>query len=239
VKPWQRKQWNIPWVGAEFVWRMEDVLDVYEQPYDPLYPILCFDETPYQLIGEKLVPITMTPGQPQRYDSEYIRNGVVNLFMVFQPALGWRHIYIRPQRTKEDFAQVIQDVIDRQFPEAKGLKVVMDNLNTHTPASLYEVFPPEEARRLASQLEIHYTPKHASWLDMAEIEISVLKEQCLDRRIPTEEMLAQEILAWEEERNQRQTTVEWRFTSRDARDKLKRLYPKLEQDRGMEPTCQN
>ena len=159
--------------------------------------------------------------------------------MVFQPALGWRHVSIRTQRTKEDFAQVIKDVIDRQFPEAKGLNVVMDNLNTHTPASLYEVFAPEEARRLASKLEIHYTPKPASWLDMAEIEISVLKEQCLDRRIPTEEMLDQEILAWEEERNQRHATVEWRFTSRDARDKLKRLYPKLEQDKGMELTCQN
>jgi hypothetical protein len=239
VKPWQRKQWNIPWVGAEFVWRMEDVLDLYEQPYDPLYPILCFDETPYQLIGEKLVPIAMKPGQPQRYDSEYTRNGVVNLFIVFCPARGWRHVYIRSQRTKEDFALVIQDVIDRQLPEANGVKMVMDNLNTHTPASLYEVFPPEEARRLTSKLEIHYTPKHASWLDMAEIEISVLKEQCLDRRIPTEEILGQEVLSWEEERNQHQATVEWQFTSRDARDKLKRLYPKLAQDKETERTYQN
>jgi hypothetical protein len=239
VKPWQRKQWNIPWVGAEFVWRMEDVLDLYEQPYDPLYPILCFDETPYQLIGEKLVPIVMKPGQPQRYDSEYTRNGVVNLFMVFCPARGWRHVAIRSQRTKEDFAWVIQEVLDRQFPEAKRVKVVMDNLNTHTLASLYEVFPPEEARRLASKLEIHYTPKHGSWLDMAEIEISVLKEQCLDRRIPTDTRLTAEITAWEDERNQRHTTVEWRFTSRDAREKLKRLYPTLEQDDGTERTCQN
>ena len=149
--------------------------------------MVCFDETPYQLIGEKLVPITMTPGKPQRYDTEYTRHGVVNLLMVFQPAVGWRHVSIREHRTKEDFAFVIKELLDEQFPEAQGLRVVMDNLNTHTPASLYEVFPPEEARRLASKLDIHYTPKHGSWLDMAEVEISVLKGQCVDRRIPTVE----------------------------------------------------
>jgi hypothetical protein len=157
---------------------MEDVLDLYEQPYNPLFPLLCFDETPYQLIGEKLVPIAMKPGQPQRYDSEYPRNGVVNLFLVFQPALGWRHVSIRDHRTKEDFASVIKELIDQQFPQAQELKLMMDNLNTHTPASFYEVFPPGEARRLASKVEMHSTPKHASWLNMAEVEISVLKGQC-------------------------------------------------------------
>lgn len=217
---------------------MEDVLDLYDVPYDPLRPVLCFDETPYQLIGEKLGPITMQPGQPQRYDSEYTREGVVNLFMVFQPAAGWRHVYIREHRTKEDFALVIKDILDAQFPDAQGVKVVMDNLNTHTPASLYEVFPPDEARRLASKLEIHYTPKHGSWLDMAEIEISVLKGQCLDRRIPSRDDLEREVTAWEEDRNDKQATVEWRFTSQKARDKLTRLYPVLEKEEA-ELTCQN
>lgn len=218
---------------------MEDVLDLYEQPYNPLFPLLCFDETPYQLIGEKLVPIAMKPGQPQRYDSEYTRNGVVNLFMVFQPALGWRHVSIRDHRTKEDFAHVIKDLIDQQFPQAQGLKLVMDNLNTHTPASFYEVFAPDEARRLASKLEIHFTPKHGSWLDMAEVEISVLKGQCLDRRIPTVEQLEEEVAAWEQERNYKKATVEWRFTSQHARDKLTRLYPVLEQEKEAERICQN
>jgi hypothetical protein len=225
-------------MGAEFVWRMEDVLDLYELPYNPFYPVLCFDESPYQLIGEKLVPITMKPGQPQRYDSEYTRQGVVNLFLGFQPSLGWRHVYIREHRTKEDFAHVIKDLIDQQFPDAQGIKLVMDNLNTHTPASLYEVFPPEEARRLASKLEIHYTPKHGSWLDMAEIEISVLQGQCLDRRIPTVEELETEVTAWEQERNHKKATVEWRFTSQKARDKLTRLYPVLGQEEA-ESTCRN
>ena len=181
----------------------------------------------------------MKPGQPQRYDSEYTRNGVVNLFMVFQPALGWRHVSIREHRTKEDFAHVIKDLIDQQFPQAQGLKLVMDNLNTHTPASFYEVFAPDEARRLASKLDIHFTPKHGSWLDMAEVEISVFKGQCLDRRIPTVEQLEEEVAAWEQERNHKKATVEWRFTSQNARDKLTRLYPVLEQEKEAEKTCQN
>jgi hypothetical protein len=218
---------------------MEDVLDLYEQPYNPLCPVLCLDETPYQLIGEKLVPISMKPGQPQRYDSEYTRHGVVNLFMVFHPAVGWRHVYIRDHRTKEDFAQVIKDILDEQFPEAQSVKVVMDNLNTHTPASLYEVFPPDEARRLASKLDIHYTPKHGSWLDMAEVEISVLKGQCLDRRIPAVAQLEEEVAAWEHDRNHKKATVEWRFTSQHARNKLTRLYPILEQEKEAGITGQN
>lgn len=218
---------------------MEDVLDLYEQPYNPLFPVLCFDETPDQLIGEKLVPMAMEPGKPQRYDSEYTRNGVVNLFMVFQPALGWRHVSIREHRTKEDFAYVSKDLLAEQFPDAQGLKVVMDNLNTHTPASFYEVFPPEEARRLASKLDFHSTPKHGSWLDMAEVEISVFKGQCLDRRLPTGEQLEEEVAAWEQERNHKKATVEWRFTSQKAREKLTRLYPVLEQEEEAETTCQN
>lgn len=226
-------------MGADFVWRMEDVLDLYEAPYDPVWPVLCLDETPYQLIGEKLVPLPMEPGCPVRYDHEYIRNGVVNLFMLFQPARGWRHVYIRLHRTKEDFAHVIKDILDQQFPDAQGVRLVMDNLNTHTPASLYEVFSPDEARRLTSKIEIHYTPKHASWLDMAEIEISVLKGQCLNRRIPTIDLLEEEVLAWEVVRNAEETTVEWHFTSHDAREKLRRLYPVLEPEEQADVTCQN
>jgi hypothetical protein len=218
---------------------MEDVLDLYELAYDPAQPVICFDETPYQLIGEKRVALAMIPGQPQRYDSEYTRHGVVNVFMVFQPAAGWRHVYIRKQRKKADFAQVMKDVLEQQFADAVRVRMVMDNLNTHTPASFYEVFAPAEARRLASRLDLHYTPKHASWLDMAEIEIAVLKEQCLDRRIDNEERLAQEIIAWEEERNQRRATVEWQFTSQKARHKLKRLYPILKQEEEAKVTCQN
>ena len=218
---------------------MEDVLDLYELPYNPAYPVICVDETPYQLIGEKLVPLPMKAGKPQRYDSEYIRNGVVNLFMVYQPALGWRHVYIRAHRTKEDFAYVLKDVLDDQFPDARGVKAVMDNLNTHTPASFYEVFAPEEARRLTAKLDIHYTPKHGSWLDMAEIEISVLKEQCLDRRIPTVPQLTEEVEAWEQARNRRNARIDWQFTSQKARKKLTRLYPNVNQETGSEPTCQN
>jgi len=173
------------------------------------------------------------------YDSEYTRHEVVKLFVVFQPARGWRHVYIRTQRTKVDCAHVIKEVIDEQFPDAVGRKVVMDNVNPHTPASLYEVFPPEDARRLAAKRENHYTPKHASWLDMAEIEILVLKEQCLNRRIPTEEILASEIAAWEDDLNHRQMTVEWHFTSQDARKKLTRLYPCLTGEETKEGTYQN
>ena len=161
------------------------------------------------------------------------------MFMMVEPLRGWRNVNVTTRRTKVDFATQVKELSDMHYADADQITLVMDNLNTHTPASLYEVFAPAEARRLASKVDLHYTPTHASWLDMAEIEISVLKEQCLDRRIPTEEMLEQEILAWEDERNQRHATVEWRFTSRDARDKLKRLYPKLEQDREMELTCQN
>lgn len=218
---------------------MEDVLDLYEQPYNPECPIVCVDETPYQLIGEKFVPLSMEPGTPQRYDSEYTRNGVVNLFMMFQPAAGWRHVSIREHRTKADFADVMKVLLDEHFPAVQGLKVVMDNLNTHTPASFYEVFPPGEARRLASKLDIHYTPKHGSWLDMAEVEISVLKGQCLDRRIATVEQLAEEVSAWEQERNDKKATVEWQFTSQKARKKLTRLYPQVEQEKDNELTYQN
>lgn len=166
--------------------------------------------------------MAMKPGHPQRVDYEYERNGVVNLFMAFQPGAGWRHVYLREHRCKDDFAQVVQQLGDCQFPEVEELKLVMDNLNTHTPASLYESFPPEEARRLTAKLDMHSTPKQASWLAMAEIEISVMKEQCLDRRIPDKESLEREISAWEKERNQQHATVEWRFPRRNARSKLKR-----------------
>lgn len=163
LKPWQRQQWCLPTVGADVVWQMEDGLDLYEQPDDPLRPVVCCDETPYQLIGERLVPIALEAGQPERDDYEYERNGVVNLFMVFQPGAGWRHVSIRTHRCKEDVAHVIKDLVDEQFPQAEEVKIVMDHLNTHPPASLYEVFLPEEARRVAAKLDIHDTPNHASW----------------------------------------------------------------------------
>ena len=204
---------------------MEDILELYEQLYDPQQPVECFDERPYQLVGEVRVPLPMQPGQPLRYDYEYRRKGTCNLFLFFQPLAGWRHVKVTRQRTKQDFAQCMKELVDIHFPKAEVIRVVLDNLNTHTPAALYEVFEPEEARRILRKLEFHYTPKHGSWLDMAEVEFSVLSGQCLNRRIPDVEMLQREIAAWEKERNEKQATVDWRFTATDARVKLKRLYP--------------
>ena len=206
---------------------MEDVLDVYTRPYDPRRPQVCLDETSVQLIGEKRVPVPMAPGRPVRFDYEYERHGVCALFMVNEPLRGWREVVIGDHRTAIDFAHVVKHLVDEHYPNAERIVLVMDNLNTHTPGSLYEAFEPTEARRLADKLEIHYTPKHASWLNMAETELSVLSGQCLDRRIPDRDMLVREVSAWTHDRNADQSTIDWRFTTNDSRIKLKRLYPAI------------
>ena len=207
---------------------MEDVLDVYTLPDDPRYPLICFDESNKQLVAETRTPLAAEPGQPERYDCEYVRQGVANLFMFFAPLQNWRHVKVTERRTKADWAQCMQELVDVHFPTAMRLRVVQDQLNTHTPAALYEVFEPAEAKRILDRLEFHYTPKHGSWLNMAEIELSVLSRQCLDQRIPDQAVLVQEVSAWEETRNTQQATVNWRFTTADARIKLKRLYPSIE-----------
>jgi len=222
-----KKKWVIPSVGAEFVWRMEDVLDVYARPYDPERPQVCFDEQLVQLIAEKRRPLPAKPGQPERFDYEYKRNGTRNLFVFFQPLAGWRHVLITEHRTKIDYAHAMRYLVDELFPEAEVVVLVQDNLNTHTPAALYEAFEPAEAKRILNRLEFHYTPKHGSWLNMVEIELSVLTEQCLDERIPDEQTLRREVEAWERARNEQRATVNWRFSTSDARVKLERLYPNL------------
>lgn len=209
---------------ADFVWRMEDILDLYAEPYDPRRPVVCFDERPYRLLGDKHPPLPMEPGQPQRVDYEYERRGRCNLFLTFQPLTGWRHVEVTERRTGEDFAWQMKWLVDEVFPEAEVIRVVLDNLNTHTPAALYRTFPPEEARRLTRKLEFHYTPKHGSWLNMVEIEFSVLARRCLNRRLPDVESVRREVEAWERDRNAARATVEWRFTTTDARLKLHRLY---------------
>jgi len=207
---------------------MEEVLDVYERPYDEKRPLVCFDEASRQLIEETRPSIPAGPGQPERYDYEYRRNGVANLFMLFLPLLGLRFVTVTERRTAKDFAEVIRELVEDLFPDAEKVVLVMDNLNTHKLASLYEAFPPEQARRIADRLEIHYTPKHGSWLNMAEIELSVLARQCLNRWIASREKMEQEVTAWQEERNGRGVGVQWRFTTTDARIKLRRLYPSIQ-----------
>ena len=204
---------------------MEDVLTLYHQPYDPKYPVVCMDESSKQLIGETRQPLPAKPGQLQGYDYEYERNGVNNLFMFSEPLRGWRHVEVTDRRTKIDWAYAIKDLLDEYYPDAVCVRLVMDNLNTHVLASLYEAFEPAEARRLVERLDVHYTPKHGSWLNMAEIEFSVLNGQCLDRRIPNQATLIREVAVWERDRNAATTGVNWHFTAADARIKLKRLYP--------------
>jgi hypothetical protein len=203
---------------------MEDVLSLYHLPYDPLYPMVCFDETSKQLIAETRVSVPAAPGRRARYDYEYERKGTRNLFMFFEPLRGWRHVKVTERRTKVDWAYCMKELVDDIYPDAIRIRVVMDQLNTHNPVALYEAFEPQEAKRILDRLEFHYTPKHGSWLNMAEIEFSVLMRQCLDRRIPDEETLCREIAAWEEARNANATKVDWRFTTDKARIKLKRLY---------------
>ena len=206
---------------------MEDVLAVYARPYDPRFPQVCMDETSKQLVGETRTPLPAAPGQPARVDYEYERHGVRNLFLFVEPLRGWRHVSVTERRTKRDWALAIRDLVDRHYPDAERIVLVLDNLNTHVGAALYETFPPAEARRLLDRLELHYTPPHGSWLNMAEIELSILARQCLDRRIPDADVLAAEVAAWVTERNGQQRRIEWRFTTADARIKLKRLYPSL------------
>jgi hypothetical protein len=206
---------------------MEDVLDVYHRPYDARFPQVCMDETSKQLVGETRTPLPAAPGRPARIDYEYVRHGVRNLFVFVEPLRGWRHVRVTERRTKQDWAHAIQDLVDVHYPDAERIVLVLDNLNTHVGSALYEAFPPAEARRLLARLELHYTPPHGSWLNMAEIELSVLGRQCLDRRIPDEGTLVQEVTAWESRRNAHQTTIDWRLTTANARIKLKRLYPSL------------
>ena len=206
---------------------MEDILEVYQRPYDPHRPLVCLDETSKQLIAETRVPIAAKPGQPGRHDYEYRRNGTANLFMMFAPLEGWRHVKVTDRHTALDYAQVLKELSDTHFPGSEKIVLVQDNLNTHKPASLYEAFPPAEARRLVERFEWHYTPKHGSWLDMAESELGVLSSQCLDRRIHDQQMLKEEVEAWEAERNRKHAKADWQFTTADARVKLKRLYPAL------------
>jgi hypothetical protein len=206
---------------------MEDILEVYQRPYDPQRPLVCLDETSKQLIAETRVPIAAKPGQPGRHDYEYRRNGTANLFMMFAPLEGWRHVKVTDRHTAADYAQVLKELSDTHFPGSAKIVLVQDNLNTHKPASLYEAFPPAEARRLVERFEWHYTPKHGSWLDMAESELGVLSSQCLDRRIPDQQVLKEEVEAWEADRNRKHAKADWQFTTADARVKLKRLYPAL------------
>lgn len=207
---------------------MEDVLDLYAEPLDPKRPVVCFDERPYQLVSEVRQPSPAEPGQPERFNYEYQRNGTCNLFTYFQPLAGWRHVEVTDQRTKKDFAGCMKNLVDVHFPDAERIRVVIDNLNIHTPAALYETLEAEQARRILKKLEFHYTPKYGSWLNQVEIELSVLSRQCLERRIPDQETLRHEITAWEELRNIQRAKVNWRFTAEAARTKFERLYPELD-----------
>jgi hypothetical protein len=204
---------------------MEDVLDVYQRPEDPSRPLICLDETSRQVLADVRAPLPVGPGRPARQDPEYAREGVVNLFLVTEPLRGWRQVRVSAQRTRIDWAHCIKELVDIHYPAAARIVLVMDQLNTHSPASLYEAFPPREAKRLADKLEIHYTPKHGSWLNMAEIELSVLQRQCLDRRLGNQATLEREVGAWVAARNTSAANIDWRFTTADARIKLKRLYP--------------
>jgi hypothetical protein len=207
---------------------MEDVLEVYKRPYDSRRPVVCLDETSKQLIGEVRRPVPAAPGQVAHYDSEYVRHGVANLFMIVEPLAGRRDVEVTDRRTKKDYAQCLRKLSDELYPEAEVIVLVQDNLNTHSPASLYEAFPPAEAKRLAERFEFHYTPKHGSWLDMAEIELGILGRQCLSRRIEDINTLRKEAKAWENGRNQAEAKVNWQFTTTDARIKLRRLYPSMD-----------
>jgi len=214
-----------PDANAAFVAAMEDVIEVYHRPHDPDRPVVCVDETSKQLIAETRVPIPAKPGHPRRIDYEYKRNGTANLFMMFAPLEGWRGVKVTDRHAAIDYAQVLKDLSDTHFPKAGKIVLVQDNLSTHKPASLYEAFPAEEARRLFERFEWHYTPKHGSWLDLAESELSVLSRQCLDRRIPDKDSLIKEVAAWQNDRNKKYTKADWHFTTAEARVKLKRLYP--------------
>lgn len=225
LKPWQRKMWCIPKFNAEYVARMEDLLDLYAEPPDPKRPVVSFDETPVQLIGETRVPVPARPGRRRRVDYEYKRNGTANIFVMVDRHRGWRHVEVTDRRTKLDFAIQMRKIVDEYYPHADLIRVTLDNLSTHTRAALYEAFEPAEARRILRKLEFHYTPKHASWLNMVEIEIGVLSKQCLARRIGDRETLDREVDAWMERRNASGATIRWMFTVEVAREKMVRAYP--------------
>ena len=226
LKPHLNKYWCIPPErNAEFVAAMEDVLDVYLRPKNDLYPLVCLDEASKQLISETRPAIRCNPGNVKKVDSEYRRNGTASVFMINAPLEGKRHVRVRKHRTRKDFAEVILELCDELYPDAEKVVLVMDNLNTHNVASLYQAFAPDEAKRLADKLEIHYTPKHGSWLNMAEIELSILSRQCMGDYFETQEQLAETIAPWEQTRNENKSGINWRFTTADARIKLKRLYP--------------
>jgi transposase len=225
LKPWRRDMWCIPQVDGTYVARMEDVLDLYAEEPHPSHPVVCFDESPTQLIGEVREKISAAPGQPERYDYEYRRNGTANLFVFLDVHRPWRHVKVTEHRTARDFAVCMRDLTDTHYPTADLIRVVMDNLSTHNPGALYETFPAPEAHRILQRLEFHYTPKHASWLNMVEIEIGVLRGQCLDRRIGEREVLASEIEAWQRQRNASGARIKWKFTTQTARTKLARAYP--------------
>ena len=226
LKPWQKKMWCIPKVDCNFVARMEDVLDLYAEAPDPQRPVVCFDETPTQLIGEVRIPIPAQPGQIERYDFEYRRNGTANLFVFIDAHRSWRKVKVTDRRTAYDFAECMRDLVDVHYPNTERIRVVLDNLSTHSAGALYGAFPPEEARRLLRRLEFHYVPKHASWLNMVEIEIGVLRGQCLDRRIGERHRLESEIAAWERQRNATREQIQWMFTHDKARVKMLDAYPK-------------
>ena len=227
LKPWQKDMWCIPKVDGAYVARMEDVLDLYAEEPDPQYPVVCFDESPTQLIGEVREPVPPAPGRPERYDCEYRRNGTANLFVFLDAHRPWRHVKVTEHRTARDFAHCMRDLVDVHYTKADLIRVVLDNLSTHSAGALYETFPAYEAHRVLQRLEFHYTPKHASWLNMVEIEIGVLRGQCLDRRIGERERLAAEITAWENQRNESGARIKWMFTTDRARVKLARGYPEV------------
>jgi transposase len=230
IKPWQHKMWCIPLVDAEYVARMEDVLDLYAETAPPDDPVVCLDESPVQLIGETRIPIPVEPGKPTRVDYEYRRNGTANLFVLLDAHRPWRHVKTTDHRESADFAQCMRDLVDLHYPQASRIRVVLDNLSTHSEAALYRTFPADEARRVLRKIEFHYVPKHASWLNMVEIEIGVLKGQCLDRRIADRPTLEREISAWETSRNAAGARVRWLFTVERARLKMRRAYPVASQD---------
>jgi transposase len=225
LKPWRKDMWCIPQVDGEYVARMEDVLDLYAEPPDPKRPVVCFDESPVQLIGETRQPIPAMPGQFERYDCEYKRNGTANLFILLDVHRSWRRVKVTDSRAAVDFAACMRELCDVHFPKAERIRVVLDNLSTHSAGALYQAFPAGEARRMLRRLEFHYTPKHASWLNMVEIEIGVLRSQCLDRRIATKARLIAEVAAWERHRNASGARIQWMFTTYKARAKMGRAYP--------------
>ena len=229
MKPWRKKMWCIPpEADAEFVCAMENVLEVYKRPYDPKRPVVCLDEKSKQLVAEVKRPIAAKSGKIQRCDYEYVRNGTANLFMMVEPLRGWRHVNVTTRRTKTDFAQQVKELVDVHYRRARKMTLVMDTLNTHRMSSLYEAFEPAEARRLIEKIEVVHTPKHGSWLDMAECELSVLEKQALGQRVGDEAELCRRVKCWEEDRNNRTKRIDWQFTTSDARIKLRRLYPQIQ-----------